>query len=252
MQGFERFAFVHDNRSHDVYRSGNGPAVIVMHEMPGIHPGVLDFARRLIAEGYTVYLPSLCGVPGEAHGPAAIRRSVLRVCVSREFTLLTDRTSRVVTWLRALAAEVRAEHGGVGVVGMCFSGGFALATAVDPAVLAAVVSQPALPAIRRAAVGLDRDDRDQLQRRAREGLCALGLRFTNDKQSPPERFDTVRGILGDAFEAVEIDSSPGNPHGIPESAHSVLTVDLVDEPGHPTREALDRVLALFAAKLKGD
>ena len=78
----------------------------------------------------------------------------------------------------------------------------------------------------------------------------LGLRFTGDKLVPAERFETLRRELGDAFVAVEIDSRPGNAHGIPSNAHSVLTEHLVDEPGHPTRDALDRVLTLFRDKLK--
>jgi dienelactone hydrolase len=254
LAGFERSSFTHAGYTHDVYRAGTGPAVIVMHEMPGLHPGVVGFARRLIDAGYTTFLPSLIGRAGEPHGEAAIRRSVARACVVREFTLLTDRTSRVVTWLRALAARAHSECGSAGVVGMCFSGGFALATALEPGVVAAVVSQPALPAPigrrGRAALGLGPEDRRRIQERAREGLCVLGLRFTHDKQSPPERFGSLRRTLGDAFESIEIDSSPRNPHGIPESAHSVLTVDLVDEPGHPTREALDRVLAFFETRLK--
>ena len=77
----------------------------------------------------------------------------------------------------------------------------------------------------------------------------LGLRFTEDRAVPAARFATLKRELGDRFVAVEIDSSPGNPHGIPEDAHSVLTEHLVDEPGHPTRDALDRVLALFRDRL---
>ena len=128
-----------------------------------------------------------------------------------------------------------------------------VATAPDPGVVGVVMSQPALPAPigrhGRAALGLGPDDRERIAQRAQDGLCVLGLRFTHDKQSPPERFETLRRTLGEAFESIEIDSSPGNPAGIPEHAHSVLTVDLVDEPGHPTRDALDRVLAFLEARL---
>jgi len=136
---------------------------------------------------------------------------------------------------------------------MCFTGGFALAMAVEPSVLAPILSQPALPAAltarKRAALGLNADDLHRIQDRARHGLCALGLRFTHDKISPAERFETLRRSLGDAFEGIEIDSSPGNPFGIPTRAHSVLTVDLVDEPGHPTRAALDRVIAFLIERV---
>jgi dienelactone hydrolase len=178
------------------------------------------------------------------------------VCVSREFTLLADRTNPVITWLRALAAQAHAECGGpgVGAIGMCFSGGFALAMAVQPDVLAPVLSQPGLPLPltpgKRAALGLDPADLASVRARTADGLCVLGLRFSADRGSPPERFGTLRQELGDAFEAIEIDSSPGNPYGIPRRAHSVLTEFLVDTPGHPTRAALDRVMAFLAERLR--
>ena len=52
-----------------------------------------------------------------------------------------------------------------------------------------------------------------------------------------------------ASSTIEIDSSKGNPHGISGAAHSVVTEHLVDEPGHPTRDAYDRVLAFFRERL---
>jgi len=268
--GFTATAFAHDGREHEVFWAGTGPAVIVIHEMPGLHPGVTAFGQRLVDAGFTVYLPSLFGRPGAPFAGREMLRTLPRVCVSRQFAMLADRTSPVASWLRALAAKAHAECGGpgVGAIGMCFTGGFALAMAVEPAVLASVLSQPGLPAPvnarHRAAVGLDPADlatiKERTQRtqpteesgptgRTQDGLCVLGLRFSADKGSPPERFETLRRELGDAFEGIEIDSSPGNPAGIPARAHSVLTVDLVDEPGHPTRLALDRVLAFLTERL---
>jgi hypothetical protein len=139
---------------------------------------------------------------------------------------------------------------------MCLTGGFALAMAVDDRMIAPVLSQPGMPfpvsARHRADVGLSAEDLGTVKRRcAEDGLCVLGLRFSRDRGSPAERFETLRRELGDAFLAVEIDSSPGNPYAISTSAHSVLTGDLVDEPGHPTREALDRVLAFYRERLAG-
>jgi len=254
--GFEVTTFAHGGYEHDVYQAGDGPAVIVVHEMPGLHPGVTAFGQRLVDAGYRVYMPSLFGRPGAPPTGRETARSIGRACVSREFALLADRTSPAATWLRALAAQAHSECGGpgVGAVGMCFTGGFALAMAVEPAVLAPVLSQPGLPAPvnarHRAALGLDPGDLAAVKARAGQGLCLLGLRFTADKGSPPERFQTLRRELGEAFEGIEIDSSPGNPHGIGRRAHSVLTVDLVDEPGHPTRAALDRVMAFLAERLR--
>lgn len=253
---FHAYDFSHDRRTYEVFRGGSGPAVLVLHEIPGLHPGVIDFARRLIAAGYTVCLPSLYGRPAAPANGREVLRSLLQVCVAREFTKLANRTSPVVGWLRALAASAHRECGGpgVGVVGMCFTGGFALATALETAVLASVMSQPVVPAPigrrGRAALGLDAQDLSTITERANDGLRVLGLRFTNDRGCPPERFETLRATLGASFEGIEIDSSPGNAAGIAPSAHAVLTVSLVDDPGHPTRVALDRVLAFLAERLR--
>ena len=253
--GFERLRI--DGR--DVWRGGTGPAVIVIHEMPGLHPGVVAFARRLVDAGFTAWLPSLFGRPGEPFSMGLpMLRSTARVCVSREFHVFAlNKTSPVVTWLRSLAAHAHAECGGpgVGTVGMCFTGGFALAMAVDQRVLAPVLSQPALPppigTRRRAAINLSPADLATVKDRTRQdGLCALGLRFTGDRTVPEERFAMLRRELGDAFLAVEIDSSPGNRYGIAQNAHSVLTEQFVDEPGHPTRDALDRVLTFYRDRLR--
>jgi dienelactone hydrolase len=257
LAGFQTWTFRDGDIEHDVYRAGRGPAVIVIHEIPGLHPGVVSFARRVIDAGFTVYLPSLFGTPGRAVSGGYLMGSVLRACVSREFTIFaTNRTSPVVGWLRALAAKAHADCGGpgVGAVGMCFTGGFALGMMVDDRMLAPVLSQPSLPvalgARRSAAVGVSEADLAAVQQRG-DGTCLLGLRFTGDRAVPAERFESLRRHLGDAFVAVEIDSSPGNPYGIPKNAHSVLTEHFVDEPGHPTHDALNRVLDLFREKLSG-
>ena len=239
-----------------VWRGGSGPAIVVMHDVPGLHPGVVDLARRLVAAGFTAYLPSLFGTPGRPYGRGMVGQ-VARACVSREFTTFAlGRTSPIVGYLRRLARHAHEQCGGpgVGAVGMCLTGGFALAMAVDERMLAPVLSQPALPfpisQRHRADIGLSSEDLATLRGRAvRDELCVLGLRFTEDPNSPPERFDTLRRELGDSFLAVEIDSSRGNPHGIPSRAHSVLTQDLVDRPGHPTRVALDQVIEFYRERL---
>jgi dienelactone hydrolase len=137
---------------------------------------------------------------------------------------------------------------------MCLTGGFALGMMVDEAMLAPVLSQPSLPfpvgKRRKAATGISDADLATVKDRAARGACVMGLRFTADPVVPTARFETMRRELGDAFIAVEIDSSKGNPHGIGRTAHSVLTEHLVDEPGHPTRDALDRVLAFFDERLQ--
>jgi dienelactone hydrolase len=254
--GFAKTNFAYSGKTRDVYRAGSGPAVIVIHEMPGLHPLVTEFGQRLVDEDYTVFMPSLFGRPGAPFAGGPMVRALGEICVSREFSLLATRTPRVISWLRALANEAHSECGGpgVGVVGMCFTGGFALAMAVEPAVVAPVLSQPGMPAPvsarKRAAVQLDAADLAKIKERTQDELCVLGLRFTGDRGSPPERFAMLRDELGDAFVGIEIDSSPGNPAGIKKSAHSVLTLEFVDEPGHPTQDALDRVLVFLAERLR--
>jgi dienelactone hydrolase len=257
LPGFTESTFTHDGLTRPVYAGGSGPAVVVIHEVPGLHPQVVEFAQRVVDAGFSVRMPSLFGTPGREVGVGYTVGTMARVCVAKEFAAFAlDRTQPVIGWLRRLAAEAHEECGGpgVGAVGMCFTGGFALGMMVDDTMLAPVLSQPSLPfpvsKARRRATGISDADLARVKERAAQGACLLGLRFTEDKAVPPERFETLRRELGDAFIAVEIDSSKGNPHGIPRVAHSVLTQHLVDEPGHPTREALDRVLAFFAERLR--
>ena len=261
---FEKGSFTHDGKTRDIFRLGTGPAVIVMAEIPGITPKVADFARRVAAIGCTAVMPHLFGTPGRDpnsdDGPVrsmvANMSSIVPACISREFTVLaTGQTSPVVSWLRALAAAEHERCGGpgVGAVGMCFTGGFALAMATDDRLLAPVLSQPSLPfgvaKKRRRSIDISADDLAVVKQRcAADGLQVLGLRFKSDRFVPGERFDFLREQLGDAFVAVELDDEAANPDATM-PPHSVLTEHLIDEPGQPTRQALDQVLELFRSRL---
>jgi dienelactone hydrolase len=253
---FESSTFTAEGTARVIYRLGSGPAVIVISELPGITPLVARFGRTVAGAGFTAVLPHVFGHDGRSPSNGYTLGSLARVCVSREFTVLAlGRTSPIITWLRALAQDEHRRCGGpgVGAVGMCFTGGFALGMMVDDVVVAPVLSQPSLPfpvsRSRRRAVGLSESDTQRVQQRALAGTCVLGLRFSGDTWSPPERFEQLRELLGDAFVAVELDSTPGNPHGHKKMAHSVLTEDLDDRPGTPTRDALDRVLSFFRERL---
>jgi dienelactone hydrolase len=255
--GFTRSSETYAGFTHDVYRAGTGPAVIVIHELPGLYPGVVNFARRVVRAGFTVVMPSLFGTAGRDVTGGYLVGSMFRVCVSREFHMFAlGRTSPVVAYLRALAAAAHAECGGrgVGAIGMCFTGGFALAMAVDDRMLAPVLSQPACPAPvsarRRASLDIAPADFDIVKRRAATGSCqVMGLRFTGDAAAPDQRFAMLRNELGEAFIAIEINSSPGNPYGIAKDSHSVLVGHVVERPGHPTVEARDRVLRFLRERL---
>ena len=257
LEGFTRGDFSDAGVQRPIYRRGVGPGVLVIHETPGITPQVAAFGRRVADAGFTAVLPSLFGAPGRGYGLNVITQ-LARVCVAREFHVLARRGSSPITaWLRALARELHAELGGpgVGALGMCITGNFALTLMLDPWVIAPVLCQPSLPFALTADLGRavhlsDADLARAGQRCAAEGVAVLGVRFTADFMCPRARFDTLRAALGPGFEAIEIDSGPGNPHGIPRWAHSVLTRDLVDETGHPTRAALERVLEFLRERLR--
>jgi dienelactone hydrolase/uncharacterized protein (DUF952 family) len=246
-----------DGVSRRVFVGGAGPAVVVMHEIPGLHPGVFAFAERLISAGFSVYLPSMFGVDGQPPSPAYIAKSLAQGCVSREFAVwATDKQSPIVDWLRQLAAVAHHERGGpgVGAIGMCFTGNFALGMMVEPSVIAPALSQPSLPfsvtGAQRRAVGVDSATLQAVCARAkRDDLQLIGMRFTGDAMVPGARFSSLKDALGERFIAIEIDSSRSNVHDIPRTAHSVLTHHYVDSPGHPTRAALDRLIAFFQARL---
>ena len=224
-----------------------------MHEIPGITPRVEEFARRVADGGYTVFMPDLFGEVGRSPTPDYAVREMLRACIRREFKVFaTGGSSQVTRLLRALCLALHDEVGGpgVGAVGMCLTGNFALALAVDPWMMAPVLSQPSLPVGRGHELHVSDRELHQLKRRVKEDdLRVLGLRFTHDPLCPKERFERLRGELGEGFEGIEIDSGPGNPHGLKRIAHSVLTEDLVDRDGHPTQRALHRVLEHFREKL---
>ena len=258
MDAYSTTSFTHGDITHDVFVRGSGPAVIVMAEMPGITPKVLDFADRVVELGCTVYLPFLFGEPGKAPGVAYTIRSIVPACVSKEFrAFATGVTAPIQDWLRALCREAHAACGGpgVGAIGMCFTGGFALGMMVEPSMVAPVLSQPSLPIgptkRQKASIHLAPDDVEAVKQRADEDdVCVLGMRFSGDSLVPDERFATLRRELGDRFIGVEIDSSPGNPHGIRRLAHSVVTEDCVPEdPDHPTAAALEQVLDFFRQRL---
>lgn len=257
LEGFTESSFSHEGKSRTVFRKGTGPGVVVMHEIPGIIPEVRRFAERVADAGFTVFVPHLFGEVGRPFSNGYVLQQSLRACISREFALFAaHRSSPMCDWLRALCRHVHAELGGrgVGAVGMCITGNFALALMADAPVMAPVLSQPSLPVglgkRHRFGLHVSPEELAAAKKRAAEGVGVLGLRFTHDPLCPDERFQCLREEFGPAFEGIEIDSSPGNPHGHPRTAHSVLTGDLIDEEGQPTRAALERVLQFLHTRLK--
>ncbi len=240
--GWDHSVFTHDGVTHATYRKGSGPAVVVVHEIPGITPKVLEFAERVVAQGFTVVMPLLVGEVGRKPSGSYIASSMRKICISREFTTMAmHKTSPIISWLRALARQMHSEVGGVGVgaVGMCFSGGFALGMMVDDIMVAPVLSQPSMPfavgSNRSADLNLSPSDEARIVERAQAGCQVLGLRFTGDKLVGT-RFDSLRELLGDAFVAVEFESTT-------KQDHSVLTEQIQEE-------GVTRVLEFLKLKLQ--
>ena len=242
LEGWVKSSFTAATLTRDTYRKGSGPVVIVVHEIPGITPAVERFANDVVNAGFTVVMPNLVGTAGQDVSGKYIASSMLKVCISKEFTnMALKKTSPIISWLRALARSLHTEVGGkgVGAVGMCFSGGFALGMMVDDIMIAPVLSQPSMPftvgKTRGADLNLSPDDALVVAQRAADGCQVLGLRFTQDKLVGT-RFDSLRELLGDAFIAIELPSqSPKD--------HSVLT-EQRDE------DSVQRVLNFFKEKLQ--
>ncbi|NUR81717.1 MAG: dienelactone hydrolase [Dermatophilaceae bacterium] len=239
LSGWRRGSHSADGFEYPTYTEGEGPGVIVMHESPGLTPEVVRFGREVVDAGFTVVMPHFFGPAHRAPYALEAVHVVPRLCIGREFTTVaTGRTTPVAAWLRSLARRVHGEAGGVGVgaVGMCFTGGFALAMMLEPVVVAPVLAQPAVPVpltSRRAAdVGLDPGDLVAVRDRVRAGCPVLGVRYRDD-WATGTRFDTLTDHLGGGFLRVELERS----------GHATLTGER-----HP--EAVDAVIGFLTERLQ--
>ena len=259
LDDFARREIALDGKTKAVYLAGKGPAVIVMTEMPGISPHVARFSRWVRDAGFTVYMPSLFGRDGavaEADEGAVVFR---RACVSAEFRALSSGQSSPVTdWLRALARLAHQECGGrgVGAIGMCWTGNFALSMMLEPAVLAPVLCQPSLPLNDPGGLEISADElRTVRERLDHEDLTVLAYRFAGDKFCKAQRFAAYAEALGARFSARVLPDTAANSDVAPffaqhvASPHSVVTAHLIDEVGQPTLAARDEILAFFAQRL---
>ena len=262
LEDFARREIAFDGVAKRVYVAGGGPAVIVMSEMPGISPEVARFARWVRDAGFAVYMPSLFGrdgaVPGVKEGGAVFKQA----CISAEFrALAANQSSPVTQWLRALARLAHQECGGrgVGAIGMCWSGNFALTMMLEPAMLAPVLSQPSLPLDDPAGLEIAPEEIAAVRARLeREDLTVLAYRFAGDRFCRAERFAAYAAALGDRFIGRVLPDGAANTDVAPFFAvrvacpHSVVTAHLIDEAGQPTIAARDEILSFFARRLVAD
>ncbi|HST55076.1 MAG TPA: dienelactone hydrolase family protein [Solirubrobacteraceae bacterium] len=259
LEDFDPRAINLDDVAKVVHVAGTGPAVIVMTEMPGISPHVARFSRWVRDAGFTVYMPSLFGrdgvVPGAEEGAAVFQRA----CVSAEFrAFAANKSSPVTKWLRSLARLAHEECGGpgVGAIGMCFTGNFALTMMLERSLLAPVLSQPSLPLDDPAGLDITADELAAVRERLeQDDLTVMAYRFKGDRFCKAERFAAYAEALGERFIPRVLPDSAANPDTAPffehvvASPHSVVTAHLIDEAGEPTIAARDEILSFFTHRL---
>ncbi len=243
-----------------VYVAGNGPAVIVMHEMPGISPHVARFARWVRDAGFTIYMPSLFGRDGAVGTAEEGGKIFQRACMSTEFHAFAGKgASPITSWLRALARTAHNECGGLGVgaIGMCWTGNFALSMMLEPAMVAPVLSQPSLPLdVPDALESSDEELTAVRERLEKDDLNVRAYRFAGDRICTAQRFAAYQKALGPRFDGRTLPDEAANPDVPPffakhvNTPHSLTTVHLVDREGEPTIKARDEILEFFAARLR--
>ena len=230
--------------THDVYRRGAGAPIILIQELPGIGKETLRLADRFIDAGFEVVLPHLFG-PLEK---TSIAGNLARVfCMRKEFALFTsNKSSPIIGWLKALCNNIRTSTGarGVGVIGMCLTGNFAISLIGDDSVLAAVSAQPAMPFHQQNALHMSNEDVANTKHGIDSSAAMHAFRFAGDKMSTADKFQCIHDTFNtDGSERVKLTTLPGK-------GHSVFTRDFVDEEGHPTRQALDSILTYFNTQLQ--
>ena len=125
---------------------------------------------------------------------------------------------------------------------MCLTGNFAISLMAEEAVLAGFASQPAMPFQTQNALHMSEQDIKTIKTK----LDAVGPmhcgRFEGDKLCTATKFDLLRRTFNEGKERIIL-------HELPGKGHSILTLDFVDEDGHPTRQALDEVMNYFDGQL---
>lgn len=247
LEGYEKSVFSTDvvdgePLAHDVYTRGEGPIILLIQELPGIGPQMLTLADKIVAAGFTVVMPHIFGPLGKLSFAGNIARLF---CMRREFSLFSrNKASPVVNWLKALCGQVKQQYDvpGIGVIGMCLSGNFAISLMADDNVLAAVASQPSLPLFGNSSLHMSPQDVDQIKSRLDTHGPMLAYRFKGDMLCTGSKFKAIGKAFNDNKERIKLRTLKGNKHAI-------LTVHFIDEEGSPTVEALNELIGYFRGKL---
>ena len=247
IKGFEKSQFSSDamdgkQAAYDVYTKGEGPVVIVIQELPGIGMETIRLADRLVDAGFRVVMPHLFGPLGRL----SFLGNIVRIfCMRREFSIFAkNQSSPIVEWLKALCQDCREKYDvpGVGVIGMCLTGNFAISLMADDAVLAGVASQPSLPIFSQKSLHMSDDEIAKARKRLEQHGPMLAFRFSGDKLCTAAKFEAISDAFNDDQERIKLNTLPGNKHAL-------LTVHFINEKGSPTENALDEIFEYFGDKL---
>jgi len=232
--------------ARDVYLGPKrGPGVLLLHELMGLTDDTFDLAARISEEGFTVALPHLFGPAGGKGSLAAGAAGLFDRCIRSQMSILAGSQPRKGTAWLAAAAEWLDERtdspNGIGVIGMCATGAYAMAAVLDPKVGAVVASQAAGPAFQPGSWGIPGGD-GQL-RETTKGVMAL--RFRQDCRSASRRVELLPQLMGESPSSSR--EGPDDPTLEPSrrgievlqgarlhvvwadgSGHSVLNVDQVE------------------------
>jgi dienelactone hydrolase len=247
LESFEQRKFASDAMGgepaeFDIYEKGKGPIIILLQELPGIEAETVRFADKLVTAGFRVVMPHLFGPLGKF----AIVRNVARLfCVRREINIFArNQTSPIVEWLKALCRDAQRRYGvsGVGVIGMCLTGNFAISLMADDSVLASVASQPSLPMFSQSSLHMSDRDISEISQRLDQHGPMLAYRFEGDKLCKAAKFDAINTAFNQDKERIKLTNVPGNKH-------AMLTAHFINEEGSPTQKALDEIIAYFSTRL---
>ncbi len=247
IRGFEKSQFSSDAidgkpATFDVYTKGEGPVIVLIQELPGIGMETIRLADRFVEKGFRVVMPHLFGPLGRLSFAGNIARIF---CMRREFSIFAkNKSSPIVEWLKALCQDCRDKYNvsGVGVIGMCLTGNFAISLMADDAVLASVASQPSLPLFSQSSLHMSDEEIAKVRERLEEHGPMLAYRFKGDVLCTKSKFDALDKAFNEGKECVKLNTLKGNKHAI-------LTVHFSNREGSPTEEALGEIFEYFSEKL---
>jgi len=232
----------------DVYWKGNGPPLLIMHELPGLSVETFNLGQKYVEEGFRVYLPLLTGKVGDnKQTPLSLGLESLRLfCISREIHMMRSKSSSPITiWLRDLCNYIRQEnnHEGVGVIGMCLTGNFALTLMADDSVLGAVAAQPSIPFRPKKGIHMSKSDiQGTIDRLDSLGHYIRAYRFKDDKVCPPEKFSTLNETFNKTRSRIILETLEHEPQD--ENLHSVLVYSF-EAGGELTQKVLRDTVRYF-------